>query len=106
MRCGAAANTRHQPGSGLAAASDGGMIDPVLFGRWFCSNANARRALMKIKGGGQFTANDRGFRLKIRQQREISCTLSYKLRIESKVYRIVIFPGTGDRTENCHGRQH
>jgi hypothetical protein len=33
IRCGAAANTRQKPGSGLAAVSEGGMIDPVLFGR-------------------------------------------------------------------------
>ncbi|MHB1140388.1 MAG: hypothetical protein ACYC1T_01340 [Sulfuricaulis sp.] len=82
------------------------MIDPVLFGRGLCSNTSGRRALMKIKGGGQFTANDRGFRLKIRQWREISCALSYKLRIESKVYRSMLFSGTGDRTENGHSRRH
>jgi hypothetical protein len=61
MRCGAAANTRQKPGSGLAAVSDGGMIDPVLFGRWFCSNASARRALMKIKGGAVLSVNYREF---------------------------------------------
>jgi hypothetical protein len=37
------------------------MIDPVLFGRWFCSNANARGALMKIKGGAALSLNYREF---------------------------------------------
>jgi hypothetical protein len=37
------------------------MIDPVLFGRWFCSNAIARRALMKIKDGAVLSVNYREF---------------------------------------------
>jgi hypothetical protein len=37
------------------------MIDPVLSGRWFCSNASARGALMKIKGGAVLSVNYREF---------------------------------------------
>jgi hypothetical protein len=35
------------------------MIDPVLSGRGFCSNADARGALMKIKGGAALSLNYR-----------------------------------------------
>jgi hypothetical protein len=35
------------------------MIDPVLLGRRFCSNASARGALMKIKGGAALSLNYR-----------------------------------------------